>query len=208
MVNKKIEVPVHWPSSPKFLCVTWTHIGILQSWETMVTCSELRNVLSRAWSLGKIIWRIGCYPSSRSPLSTLLKWSSGKARANTTGSSNITGVGRTTWTAFGTPAPDSASKLTPEAFSISGYTKCPWFNGPTLVVTYSVKQQDFSQWVALDLGCGHLASLPPHLPCIGSVRHTCLCRFAILWMVPENTMATSADKATQREYDQQHSSQK
>ena len=72
----------------------------------MVTCSELRSVLSRAWSLGKVIWRISCYPSSRSPLSTLLKWSNGKARANTAGSSNITGVGRTTGTAFGTPAPD------------------------------------------------------------------------------------------------------
>ena len=98
-----------------------TIIGILQSWETMVTCSELRSVFSRAWSLGKVIWRIGYYPSSRSPLSTLLKWSNGKARANTTGYSNVAGVGRMTQTAFGTPALDFALRFTPEVFSISGY---------------------------------------------------------------------------------------
>ena len=97
-------------------------IGILQSRETMVTCSESRSVLSRAWSPGKIIWRIGCYPSSKSPLSTLLKWSNGKARGNTTGSSKVAGVGRMTRTAFRTPAPDFASRLTPEAFSMSGYS--------------------------------------------------------------------------------------
>ena len=97
-------------------------IGILQSRETMVTCSESRSVLSRAWSPGKVIWRIGCYPSSRSPLSTLLKWSNGKARANTTGSSNVAGVGRMTHAAFGTPAPDFASRLTHEAFSMTGYS--------------------------------------------------------------------------------------
>ena len=39
-----------------------------------VCCMEdLESVLSRARSLGKIIWRIGCYPSSKSPLSTSLK---------------------------------------------------------------------------------------------------------------------------------------
>ena len=30
-------------------------------------CTQSWSVLSRAWSLGKIIWRIGCYPSRKSP---------------------------------------------------------------------------------------------------------------------------------------------
>ena len=102
----------------------------------------------------KVIWRIGCCPSSKSPLSMLLKWSNGKARANTTGSSNIAGVGRTTQTVFGTPAPDFASRLTPEAFSMSGYSHkavevwnwsfpslcvCVWHltHSPQISITYS-----------------------------------------------------------------------
>ena len=48
------------------------------------------------------------------PLSTLLKWSSGEAEANTFGSSPIAGVTRTCLSIASTP--DFSSRLTPEAF--------------------------------------------------------------------------------------------
>ena len=49
----------------------------------------------------------------------IVQW---KGESQTTGSSDVTGVARTKGTASGTSAPDYASRLTPEAFSITGYS--------------------------------------------------------------------------------------
>ena len=52
-------------------------------------------------------------------IAEIVQWK-GKSQYN--GSSNVAGVARMTETASGTTGPDFASRLTPEAFSISGYS--------------------------------------------------------------------------------------
>ena len=115
----------------------WRH-ALRQSSRKLITGRLLYNlVVSTPYSEARVfspvreawveqIWRMDCYPCSKSPLSTSLKWSSRKAISNTVGFSNVAVVARTwLYTAAGclseTPAPDLSSRLTREAFSMTGY---------------------------------------------------------------------------------------
>ena len=84
----------------------WRH-ALRQSSRKLITGRLLYNlVVSTPYSEARVfspvreawveqIWRMDCYPCSKSPLSTSLKWSSRKAISNTAGFSNVAVVART-----------------------------------------------------------------------------------------------------------------
>ena len=114
----------------------WRH-ALRQSSRKLITGRLLYNlVVSTPYSEARVfspvrealveqIWRMDVYPCSKSPLSTSLKWSSRKAiqyrwfQQRRSSCQDVTVY--SCRLPVGTPAPDLSSRLTREAFCLTGY---------------------------------------------------------------------------------------